>query len=298
MTLDVLRSEELESALAAALSGRSARLADLLARHGGLPGPRPNLALASAFGNSLARAGTQARPLLDALVRAGSAADEARTFLPIAAAFGFAARLSTDDVHAWDGIFELAADDRAAVRTGLIAALGGWAARTNLGPLVARAARWLEHPDREHRFAACAIVLDVIAERRRLETLEDRAALLSWMERVIGEIADAPRAAERSPARRRILAALPSALAEIAVSLRDEGERWLIAQLSEARHPDVRIAMEQAIDALRKGARARSSSVIEAMRAALASSAKPSREAARIRHGMSGRGKKGDRRSR
>lgn len=298
-----LRSEALRAALDEALAGRCARLAELLARHGGLPGPRPNLALAAAFGEALARAGNGARRVLEVLALDEAKPDTARDFLPIAAAFGAVARLDVDGAHAWDALFELASDDRAVVRVGLVSAFGGWLARTpaNVDVLVARGDRWIEHPDREHRFAACAIVLDVIAaERRRVDASRDRQALLAWVERVIAEIARAPRAAERSPARRRILAALPGALVEIASSMRghDEGMSWLVARLAEARHPDLRVAMEHTIDGLRRGGQAQGGAAIQTMRTALASSAKPPRDPSRIRLGMSGRGKKGGTRSR
>jgi hypothetical protein len=302
-----LESEDLRAALADALAGRDARLGDLLSRHGGLPGPRPNVALATAFGEELAKLtvgaqGKSARRLLAAFAADDAKADTAHVFLPVAAAFGYVARLETDARDAWSAVLELTADDRAPVRVGLVAALAAWAAKAGGGgdALIAQAEGWLEHDDREHRDAATGIVLDVIAQRPVLGAVSDRERLLAWVERVLAMTASAPRAAERSPARRKVLAGLPGALAEIATGFRGtpDGVEWLRARCAETRHPDVRAAMDQAIDRLRRGGSALASSSIEALREALASSAKPPRDPARIREGVRGRGKKGRSRSR
>ncbi len=98
-----LRSEDLRKALNDALAGRPSRLGDLLARHGGLPGPHPNAGLAAAFGEAVAEAGKGARRVLDGF-REEPEEDSARTFLPIAAAYGHIARFDTDSRHVWEGI--------------------------------------------------------------------------------------------------------------------------------------------------------------------------------------------------
>jgi hypothetical protein len=298
-----LKSDDLRAALSEAIAGRRARLGDLMSRHGGLPGPRPNLALAAAFGEAIAREGKGARVVLDAMSKEDAEdAASPRAFLAIAAAHGYAARSAIDERHAWDGLFELTADDRAPVRIGLIAALCGWAARApgNVDRLLGHAETWLDHEDREHAFAAAAIALDVIEERRAIDGLADPAVAFSFVEQTVAAIADARRAAERSPAKRKLLATLPGAAAQLAAAVRGtpSGVDWLAARLADARHPDVRAAMEQAIERLRRGSGAQPAAVIESLRSALASSAKPPRDPARIREGMSGRGKKGRNRSR
>lgn len=293
-----LRSEELRAALTAALAGSPSRLGDLLARHGGLPG-RPNLALAEAFGDSVAE-GKDARALLDAL-RAEDEEDGARTFLPIAAAFGYAARLKSDPRHAWRGVHELTADDRAVVRLGTIAALRAFAtrARGNVDQLVAHASEWLEGDDREHVYASQALALDVVSAPHGIDGLEDREALCEWLARVLDVLDSAKRADERSLARRRLLAAIPDALAEVASSLRGapDGIAWLTEQFEGHPHPDLRAAFDRTIDALRRGARAQPAPAIEALTAALASTKKAPRDPTLIRDGR-GRGKRARRRSR
>ncbi len=293
-----LRSEDLRKALNDALAGRPSRLGDLLARHGGLPGPRPNSGLATAFGEAVAEAGKGARRLLDGF-REEPEEDSARTFLPIAAAYGYIARFETDSRHAWEGIFELTADDRPSVRLGLVGALAAFATRAkgNVDQIVSNAEWWLEHDDRDHVFASQAIALDVLAEGRALENVEDASALFSWLTRLIEYVANAPRAAERSEARRHVLAAIPGALAQVASTIRG-GSEWLIERVTEATHPDIRKTMDKTIDALRHGARAQTASTIETLRAALEVGKKPPRDPTLIRQGVRGRGRKKGKRSR
>ena len=297
-----LRSEELRAALEDALARRPSRLGDLLARHGGLPGARPNFALASAFGAALANDGPRARALLDALRLDPALADSPRAFLPVAAAFGYVARLEHDAAHAWEGLFELSADDRAPVRVATVRALSDFVARGagRVDALIAHAAQWLEHDDAEHVFASQAVVLDVIADRRGLEGLEAPGALLAWLEQAIDALANAPRSAERSLARRKMLIALPGALAEAVSSLRGahDGPAWLLARAAEVNEPDLFVAMERTIDALSRGTRAQKSELIDALRSALASTVKPPRDPTRVREKARGRGKKAKRRSR
>src|SRR5687768_7357805 len=170
-----LKSEELRAALKEALGGRETRLSDLLARHGGLPGPRPNFALAAAFGDAVAQEGKGARRVLSAFAASDAKADSAHVFLPIAAAFGYVARIESDPADAWSQIFELTADDRGPSRIGLITALSDWArVPGRVDELLTHAEAWLEHEDREHRNAASAIALDVIADRQVLLSVRDR----------------------------------------------------------------------------------------------------------------------------
>jgi hypothetical protein len=288
-----LRSGDLRSALAEALAGRGARLADLLARHGGLPGARPNLALAAAFGEAIAvgQDDRRARRVIEELA-AERATEGARVFLPVAAAYGAVARLGSDPGSAWAAVSELTADDRAPVRVGLIAALAAWVEKGSADELVTRATEWLEIEDREHRFAAIAIALEVLAVG--VGRVRDRMHLFDWLDRALAEIAGAPRAAERGPGRRRALASLPRAAASVTSGLRGEpdGMGWLMARCADATHPDLRAAFDETIGTLRKGAHAQPPATLAALRTALASSAKPPRDPARIRKGTTRRGQK------
>src|SRR5258708_4013938 len=88
-----LKSEALLLALQDALSGSPERLGDLLARHGGLPGPKPNVKLAAAFGIEVAALPGKVAQLLTRLGNNDAAPDNGKAFLPVAAAHGWAHRL-------------------------------------------------------------------------------------------------------------------------------------------------------------------------------------------------------------
>jgi hypothetical protein len=93
---DGLESKAMRAALEEALSGRpsgAARLETLLARHGGLPSPRPNLKLAAAFGEEAASHGLAAIPLLLRMAGHVSKESDPRDFLPVAAAFAIVSLL-------------------------------------------------------------------------------------------------------------------------------------------------------------------------------------------------------------
>ena len=124
----------------------------------------------------------------------------------------------------------LAGDERAPVRLGALDALKSFAARAGGGKaLLAQAVDWLEIDDREVRFGAAGVVVEVFADRQALAALHDPETLLDYLSRAIAAVAGAPRAAERSDARRRLLLALPRTLATVAAGVRagDRGAGWL-----------------------------------------------------------------------
>ncbi|HEY4394831.1 MAG TPA: hypothetical protein VGP64_12250 [Polyangia bacterium] len=289
-----LRNEALQAALGAALAGRTAALEQLLARHGGY-GPRPNLRLAAAFGAEIgALPGTTAR-LLEHLAANDAAPDTPEVFLPVAAAYGWAARLGAgrEVGTAWAALASLAGDERAPVRVGTVEALAAYAARPRAAArLIAAATDWLELDDREVQFGAAGVVVEVFARRQVLATLSNPEPLLDYLARAMAAIVEAPRAAERSDARRRLLLALPPTLGAVAATYTagDRGAGWLEEACREARHPDLRAAFSTTVVALADKASGQGSLVAERLRAALAGSAKPDRDPTRRRPGA-GRGR-------
>jgi hypothetical protein len=286
-----LTSEPLRAALREALAGRTSALESFFARHGGGPDPRPNLRLAAAFGDEMsgdvdARAATR---LLARFAADDAAPDTPRVFLPMAAAHGYVgllrARREADE--AWAALRELAGDERAPVRVAAHAALRGYAlVDGRAGELVARAGEWLAGEDREIRFGAAGVVLEVLGEHQALAASRVLANALAYLGRVIAEAAGAPRSAERSDGRRRLLAALPRALATAVAVGAEEASSWLEAECAAARQPDVRAALSEAVIRVQ----AQSAVVGRRLRQALEGSAKPPRDPTRIRPGA-GRGK-------
>jgi len=289
---DGLKSEALLAALNEALAGKYARLEDLLGRHGNMPSPKPNLKLAQAFGAELASAGGQVVQLLKRFTADDAAPDTAQVFLPIAASHGWVHRLREhrDVEPAWAALEELCADERGPVRVGAADALVALASREGWADkLVERAGQWLQSEDRELRFGAAALVVEVLGHKLVMAGVRDGAALLAYLAGVIDSIADAPRAAERSEGRRRALTSLSLALPTIVASLRadDQGLTWLLAECERNAHPDVRRVLSDTIVKLHeKGETAGALS----LRAALVASAKPLRDPTLVRKGT-GRGK-------
>ena len=286
-----LTSEPLRAALRDALGGRPAALETFFARHGGGPDPRPNLRLAAAFGDELAgdidaRAATR---LLRRFSAEDAAPDTSPVFLPMAAAHGWVgllrARREADE--AWAALLELAGDERAPVRVATHAALRAYALLDGrAGELVARADAWLEAEDAEVAYGAAGVVVEILGEHQSLASSRVLPAALAYLGRAVALAADAPRSAERSDGRRRLLAALPRGLATAVAVGGEAGAAWLEAQCAEATRTDVRATLSDAVVRVQ----AASSVLGLRLRKALEGSAKPPRDPTRIRPGA-GRGK-------
>jgi hypothetical protein len=289
-----LRNDALRAALAGALAGKIAPLEDLLCRAGG-HGTRPNLRLAAAFGAELGSLPGTLAPLLQHLGGNDAAPDTPQVFLPVAAAHGWVGRLRADREvgSAWDALAALAGDERMPVRIGTLDALTSFASRPGRADtLVARAGDWLEIEDREICFGATAVVIEVFANRQALAGLSDPQPLLDFLSRAVAAVADAPRAAERSDARRRLLLALPKTLgaAVIAFGAGHRGATWLEEECRNAKHPDLRAALSNTILALGDKASGQGAALAQQLRSALEGSAKPPRDPTRKRPGAA-RGK-------
>ncbi|MBX7196688.1 MAG: hypothetical protein K1X94_31840 [Sandaracinaceae bacterium] len=293
-----IRSEELRRALDDAAKRKPSRLGELLARHSGLPGPKPNLALAQAVAEDLAtRPPREALLVLAPLADDDAAPDTAHVFLPMVAAWGYVALHG--QAESWRRLATLGADERAPVRLSTGHALASFAARTPQGGdrLVGAMAAWLGDDgfpveDRDVRWGALATALDAIAERGALTTVSDRARLLELVSRWITELADAPRAAERSDARRRSLASISVAAALFAKDVHGvaDGVAWLEAECARARHPDLRRAFEGSLERLAKRGASERVEVLTRLKGALESSAKPPRDPTLERKGTRRRG--------
>ena len=283
-------SEPLRAALASALAGKPAPLEDLLRRHGDGHGARPNFRLAAAFGAEISALPGPAARLLDRLGANDAAPDTADVVLPIAAAHGWVGRLRAEREvgPAWAALVILAGDERAPVRLGALDALSSFAGRPGgAAALLAQAMDWLEIDDREIRFGAAGVVIEVFADRQKLTAIANPEALLDYLSRAIAAVAGAPRAAERSDARRRILLALPRTLAGVASGLRaaDRGAAWLEDECRNAHHPDVRAALSKTVLILGDKSSGQGTVLADRLRAVLEGSAKPPRDPTRIRPG-------------
>lgn len=285
-----LRSEALKTALGAALAGNVRSLEDLLCRYGGGADPRPNFRLAAAFGAEAEARSAVVTRLLARFAAEDAAPDTARVFLPIAAAHGWVGRLraGVDQAQAWVTLGALAADERAPVRAGALDALGPFVLRRGgADALLAAAEGWLDDQDRELAFGATALVAELFASRQALGAVGDPRVALAYLSRAIEMVATAPRSAERSDARRRLLQALPRAIgtAVVAFAGGDRGPAWLEEECGRATIPDVREALSESLQKLRSQGEGASALLVERLRAALQASAKPLRDPTRKRPG-------------
>lgn len=293
-----LRSEELRKALVAALGGDEDALVALLGRMGGLPGPHPNVRLAAAFAEEVAATEPAAALRLSLrMARSETSEDAPEAFLAVAGAFGLCAlnrRLEREPRELDGALLGLAADERRAVRVGTVAALTADAARAGgADAFVRRATGWLDEEDREARYSACASALDVLSDPHVMSEASEGEAVLAYLDRAIHEIVEAPRAAERAPARRRMLAALATALPVVVPAFR-EGPAWLVVHCERATHEDLRAALSKANDRLRKAKISKNE--LAALHDALVASKKPPRDPTRDNEDARGRGRKRKRR--
>ncbi len=289
-----LKSEALLAALQEALRGSSTRLEDLLARHGGYSSP--NLKLAAAFGAEVATLPGTLAPLLTHLGADIAAPDEARVFLPVAAAHGWTHRLreGREVEAAWHALMELAADERGPVRVGVLDALITFAAREgSADELIARAREWLRDEDRELSFGSAALVIEALGNSKLLAVVRDHEALLAYLGEAMDVVARAPRSAERSEARRRVLTSLSLGLASVVAAVRadERGLAWFEGEATRAKHPDIRKALSAALIKLSSVPQAPAAARVEELRKKLEDSAKPLRDPTLKRPGT-GRGRR------
>ena len=215
--------------------------------------------------------------------------------MPIAAAYGWTARIAAgrDAREGWHALGELAGDERAPVRVGTREALLVHALRPGGGAeLLSAASDWLQHDNREVRYSAAGVALEVFGDRRVVASIGSPQPLLDYLTAAIDEVAAAPRSAERSDARRRLLLSLPAACGAAVATVRggDLGASWLEGECTRAREPDVRGALSDAILKLRHIAPSPGAETIQRLRSALEGSAKPPRNPTRLRPGT-GRGR-------
>ena len=290
-----LKSDALRAALTGALAGRPAALEDLFCRHGGGHDTRPNLRLGAAFGVEMQAHPTGAAALLVRLGGDDAAPDMPRVFLPMAAAYGWVGllRAERDSAQAWDALAVLAGDERTPVRLATMDALLAFAARSGGANALCNHARaWLEVDDRELGFNAAASAIEVLADKQVLAGAGNGAGVMDYLSQAIAAAAGAPRSAERSDGRRRLLMALPKTLAATvnAFAAGDRAVAWLEDECRQARRPDVRAVLSDAIVRLKTRNEGLSETVAIRLRVALEGSAKPPRDPSRIRPGT-GRGK-------
>lgn len=281
-----LKSEQLRAALDRYLSSGDLLVFSLLTRHGGLPGPRPNHDLASAFAGELVTRRGDAERVIKVLLDGDSDTVRASlptVFLPVVAAHALAARVAAgvDVARSVSLLSDLASDVRKVVRDGVVAALVNASARIDL----------FAYPPLQEGFLAKSVLLEALATREVLDRVADPEALVALLDAAATDIVDAPRAAERSQGRRRLLEVLGE---KIPIFFRfPEVQSWLV-EVCRGDSPELRAALEIALTALQK--RGISNTELDPVRASLDGSAPPRRDPLTYKGPTRGRGRKAGRR--
>jgi hypothetical protein len=271
--MEAIRSDRLAAALDRAIDeDRMADLVELLRRHSGLPGPRPNLELARAVGAAVAHREGRADRLVAELARAD---DE---YLRIVAAAALAARSLHGQgrraAEALAALQELAEDPRHVVRLGIVDAL-----RVRLDALGAPAvddlAAWTDGYLQAH------VALEALADRTLLTRLPVAEPVLARLEEAFALADGSPRAAERTQGMRVLRQGLPAQIAVFAARY-PETLAWLGAKTASTR-PETREVVAGAITAIRRAVV--SDAEAERLGALLAASGKPPRDPSRVVQG-------------
>ena len=269
-----LRSARIEAALERALAGAPSELLALLDRSSGLPGPRPNLDLARSAGAAIARGGARSAGVIAALC--ASQGD----YHPIVAAQALAARHLAGDRGAGGALQELAGDSRQVVRAGVVEALRTVLAARGDAAVVELSA-WTDGYLQAH------VALEAISERAVLTQLGAAEEVVARLAEAFDLADRSPRAAERSQGVRQLRQGLPAQIAAVAARF-PAALTWLEARTATSR-PESREVIAGAIAALRRGAFPTAQT--DRLAAALAASAPPDRDAARVVHGTRKRSK-------
>ncbi|WP_437735817.1 hypothetical protein [Sorangium sp. So ce1335] len=320
-----LRNPKIDAAIARAVElGDPGELLALLDRSSGLPArrgggrapgpdlgpnaplPRVNLDLARAVGAAIADRGAAAERLVRALCasveeyalivaaqalaafatreaqaeRAGAAGGAGSAAGAGGRQRGRGARGGRGGIEPLAELEQLAEDPRRLVRDGVVAALRAViAARGDAA--VGDLASWTDGYLQAH------VALEALAERTLLAGLSAGAEVVARLEEAFALSDRSPRADERLQGLRLLRQGMPAQIAAFAGRF-PEVVRW-IEEKAQAERPESRDVVAQAVAALRKGSF--SEAETDRLAAALAASAPPARDAARIVQGTRKRSK-------
>jgi hypothetical protein len=260
---------EIETALA---RGSYATVFAMLRRLSGLPGPRANDPLASAFGEEVARAGPRGDELIAALCAMSPARAPAGTdseFLPIVGAACLGARLAlAPDTDLMERLLLLAEDARHRVRDGVVRALVE-ASRARGDDLAALLSAWTGG------YLGAAVALEALTTRAWLDRSRTADAILSRLEESFELVEGAPRSDQRSQGYRLLVKSLAEAPARLLDRFPAVTLEWL-----ESKAATRDVALRAALSDLLRSAPSRGHGArsLEKFEQALAASAPPRRD--------------------
>lgn len=230
---DTERSSEgaaaLDDALARAIQGDERPLFARLARGSGLPGPRPNVALATQFARACAARGKASDALVEKMARLDADLAPGATeleFLPLCGVSA-AGQRGAEDSEARERMLEVlhdAAEDlRFRVRDAVPEALARIGERAE-GALAGELGGWMEG------FFHAAAVLRALEQPGWLGAFGEADGPLALLEAAFGLLQGAERAASRYPGHKALVEAMGTAPGAVAarfgVPIFDALERW------------------------------------------------------------------------
>jgi hypothetical protein len=273
----VIRNQALAAELETALTKRRYEaLFALLRRLSGLPGPRANDALATAFGEEVAKLG----PRADDLVKQLAAVDDVRAptgtdgeFLPMVAAACLGARLKTAETGAplaavLSDLRPLADDTRHKIRESVVRSLVD-ASRARGDDLAGALSAWSDG------YLGAAVALEALTQRNWLDRARSAAAALERLGEAFDLVESAPRSDQRSQGYRLLVKIMSEAPARLLDRFPRETLAWLESKVTTGD-----VALREAFSELLRKARARGhgAATLEKVEHAFAESAPPRRD--------------------
>jgi hypothetical protein len=208
------RSDALTKALDEALTGDARPLYELLARVGGLPGPRANAGVVLAFANECAAKGKRADKLVTQMATIDVDAAPGATkyeIIPMCGVAALGARAAADPtaMRALATLHDCAEDLRFRVRDGVADALARIGEQRG-EPLVHDLASWMDG------YFHASAVLRALSDPRWLTRISSATAVIERLDEGFELLKNAPRAAARYPGFKSLVEALIVAPAEAA----------------------------------------------------------------------------------
>jgi hypothetical protein len=281
------RSEALSRALDEAVAGDARALYELLARVGGLPGPRANAGVVLAFANECAARGAKADALvakmatLDVDTAPGASKYE---ILPMCGVSALGARAASDAaaMRALATLHDCAEDLRFRVRDGVAEALAR-IGEVRGEPLVHDLASWMDG------YFHAAAVLRALADPRWLTRIASPTAIIERLDEAFELAKNAPRATARYPGFKSLIDALTLAPVEAAARF-GVPVFELLARWSATKDPALREVVSKVLSSPKLAGRFREE--VARTRAALTATEAPRRDPRTYVGPTRGRGKK------
>lgn len=281
------RNDALPRALDEAIGGDARSLFELLARLGGLPGPRPNEGIIAAFAVECGARGAKADALVARMARLDVDAAPGATkyeIIPICAVAALGARgaLEPTAMRVLSTLHDCAEDLRYRVRDEVAKALARIGEQRG-EPLVHDVSDWMDG------FFHAAAVLEALASPKWLARIGAPDAVIARLDEAFVLARDAPRAAARYPGFKALLDGLAKAPVEAAarfgVPVFNLLERW-----SASKDPAMRAIVEKVTGSQKLAGRF--AKEIARVRAALATTEAPRRDPRTYVGPTRGRGRK------